>query len=52
MFSRDGSAGPSLKVPVLQIVGSGSAFINDSVDVNARLDPSKSDWIKVFAFLL
>uniref|UniRef100_A0A0M3HX41 N-myc downstream regulated n=2 Tax=Ascaris TaxID=6251 RepID=A0A0M3HX41_ASCLU len=47
MFSRDGSAGPSLKVPVLQIVGSGSAFINDSVDVNARLDPSKSDWIKV-----
>ncbi|VDM39844.1 unnamed protein product [Toxocara canis] len=47
LFSRDGTMGPCLKVPVLQIVGSGSAFVNDSVDVNARLDPSKSDWIKI-----
>lgn len=47
LFSRDGTAGPIFKVPVLQIVGSGSAFVNDTVDVNARLDPSKSDWIKI-----
>lgn len=46
-FSRDGTAGPTLKIPVLQIVGSGSAFVNDTVDANAQFDPSKSDWIKV-----
>uniref|UniRef100_A0A0M3J3K5 NDRG4 protein (inferred by orthology to a S. mansoni protein) n=1 Tax=Anisakis simplex TaxID=6269 RepID=A0A0M3J3K5_ANISI len=51
LFSRDGTAGPTLKVPVLQIVGSGSAFVNDSVEVNARLDPAKSDWIKVMSSL-
>lgn len=28
-------------------VGAGSAFVNDTVEVNARLDPSKADWIKV-----
>ncbi|MFH4973615.1 hypothetical protein AB6A40_000324 [Gnathostoma spinigerum] len=46
-FSRDGSAGPCLKVPVLQIVGSGSAFVGDTVEINARLDPARSDWIKI-----
>ncbi|GMT28888.1 hypothetical protein PFISCL1PPCAC_20185, partial [Pristionchus fissidentatus] len=46
-FSRDLSDGPKLTVPVLQIVGAGSAFVNDAVEVNARLDPAKSDWIKV-----
>ncbi|GMR54086.1 hypothetical protein PMAYCL1PPCAC_24281, partial [Pristionchus mayeri] len=46
-FSRDESDGPKLKIPVLQIVGAGSAFVNDTVEVNARLDPSKADWIKV-----
>ncbi|CAJ0573027.1 unnamed protein product, partial [Mesorhabditis spiculigera] len=47
-FSREGgAAGPQLKVPVLQLVGAGSAFVNETVEVNTRLDPSRSDWIKV-----
>ncbi|CAJ0573023.1 unnamed protein product, partial [Mesorhabditis spiculigera] len=47
-FSREGgAAGPQLRVPVLQLVGAGSAFVNETVEVNTRLDPSKSDWIKV-----
>jgi hypothetical protein len=47
-FSRDGTNGPTLKVPVLQIVGSLSGFIHDTVFVNSNLDPAKSDYIKVF----
>ncbi|KAJ1363781.1 hypothetical protein KIN20_023716 [Parelaphostrongylus tenuis] len=46
-ISRDGQSGPMLTVPVLQIVGAGSPFVNDTVDVNTKLDPSRSDWIKV-----
>ncbi|CAJ0567625.1 unnamed protein product, partial [Mesorhabditis spiculigera] len=47
-FSREGgAAGPQLKVPVLQLVGASSAFVNETVEVNTRLDPSRSDWIKV-----
>uniref|UniRef100_A0A7E4ZUN5 NDRG3 n=1 Tax=Panagrellus redivivus TaxID=6233 RepID=A0A7E4ZUN5_PANRE len=46
-FSRDGTAGPKLNIPVLQIVGARSAFIDDSVDVNSKLDPAKSDWVKI-----
>ncbi|TKR62481.1 hypothetical protein L596_026433 [Steinernema carpocapsae] len=46
-FSRDGTHGPMLKVPVLQIVGSRSAFIEDSVNVNQHLDPAKTEWIKI-----
>lgn len=46
-ISRDGQSGPVLNVPVLQIVGAGSPFVNDTVDVNTKLDPSRSDWIKV-----
>ncbi|KJH41326.1 Ndr family protein [Dictyocaulus viviparus] len=47
LISRDGQSGPALSVPVLQIVGAGSPFVNDTVDVNSKLDPSRSDWIKV-----
>uniref|UniRef100_A0A915IIE7 Uncharacterized protein n=1 Tax=Romanomermis culicivorax TaxID=13658 RepID=A0A915IIE7_ROMCU len=36
-----------IRCPVLQIVGSGSPHVNDSVDFNGRLDPSKSNWLKV-----
>ncbi|EPB71051.1 Ndr family protein [Ancylostoma ceylanicum] len=46
-ISRDGQTGPQLNVPVLQIVGAGSPFVNDTVDVNTKLDPAHSDWIKV-----
>ncbi|CAJ0946165.1 unnamed protein product, partial [Mesorhabditis belari] len=47
-ISREGgAAGPQIKVPTLQIVGAGSAFINETVEVNARLDPAKSDWVKI-----
>uniref|UniRef100_A0A0K0CSW0 Protein NDRG3 n=1 Tax=Angiostrongylus cantonensis TaxID=6313 RepID=A0A0K0CSW0_ANGCA len=45
-ISRDGQSGSVLNVPVLQIVGAGSPFVNDTVDVNTKLDPSRSDWIK------
>lgn len=46
-MSRDGHNGPQLDVPVLQIVGAGSSFINETVDVNTKLDPGKADWIKI-----
>ncbi|KAK6038434.1 Ndr family protein [Cooperia oncophora] len=46
-ISRDGQSGPQLNVPVLQIVGAGSPFVNDTVEVNTKLDPAHSDWIKV-----
>lgn len=49
-MSRDGQSGPQLDVPVLQIVGSGSAFINETVDVNTKLNPAKADWIKVCGY--
>ncbi|CAI4224327.1 unnamed protein product [Auanema sp. JU1783] len=47
VMSRDGTSGPQLKVPVLQIVGAGSAFVNETVEVNTGLDPSRADWIKI-----
>uniref|UniRef100_A0AC34Q773 Uncharacterized protein n=1 Tax=Panagrolaimus sp. JU765 TaxID=591449 RepID=A0AC34Q773_9BILA len=46
-FSRDGTTGPKLNIPVLQLVGSRSAFVDETVDVNAKLDPTKSDWVKI-----
>lgn len=46
-ISRDGLSGPQLKIPVLQLVGSGSAHIEDTVDVNTKLDPAHADWIKI-----
>ncbi|XP_003372185.1 putative Ndr family protein [Trichinella spiralis] len=36
-----------LRCPVLQIVGSGSPHINDTVELNSKLDPTKSNWMKV-----
>ncbi|KAL3116120.1 hypothetical protein niasHT_007420 [Heterodera trifolii] len=36
-----------LKVPVLQIVGINSAFINESVYVNSQLNPRTSEWMKI-----
>uniref|UniRef100_A0AC35TRZ5 Protein NDRG3 n=1 Tax=Rhabditophanes sp. KR3021 TaxID=114890 RepID=A0AC35TRZ5_9BILA len=46
LISRDGTNGPMLNVPVMQIVGSRSPFIDQTVLINECLDPSKSDWIK------
>ncbi|CAD5209531.1 unnamed protein product [Bursaphelenchus xylophilus] len=38
---------PILKVPVLQLVGSRSAFIEETVDLHSKLDPARSEWIKI-----
>ncbi|VDN22853.1 unnamed protein product [Gongylonema pulchrum] len=46
-FSRDGLMGPKINVPVLQIVGSNSPFVESSVDVNSRLNPADSEWLKL-----
>ncbi|EGT41269.1 hypothetical protein CAEBREN_07262 [Caenorhabditis brenneri] len=46
-ISRDGLSGVQLKVPVLQLVGAGSAHVEDTVEVNTKLDPAHSDWIKI-----
>ncbi|VIO96994.1 Uncharacterized protein BM_BM6685 [Brugia malayi] len=46
-ISRDGTMGPKLNVPVLQIVGGDSAFVKDSVELNARLNPADSEWLKL-----
>lgn len=35
-----------LDVPVLQIVGANSAFVNESVFVNSQLNPKISEWLK------
>jgi pimeloyl-ACP methyl ester carboxylesterase len=42
-----GLPSPLLKVPVLQIVGARSAFVNDTVFVNSQLDAERRDWLKV-----
>ncbi|KAI1703381.1 ndr family domain-containing protein [Ditylenchus destructor] len=36
-----------LKIPVLQLVGSRSAFIDETVTVNTKLDPAHTEWVKV-----
>ena len=36
-----------LKVPILQLVGSRSAFVEESSYVNSQLDPSQCDWVKI-----
>jgi len=38
---------PILKVPILQLVGSRSAFIEESVNTNTKLNPASSEWVKV-----
>jgi len=39
--------GETLKVPVLNVVGGLSPFIEESVTLNGRLEPSKTNWIKI-----
>lgn len=39
--------GDTLKVPVLNIVGSMAPFIEETVTLNGRLEPSKTNWIKI-----
>jgi len=39
--------GPTIQCPVLSIVGIGSAHINESVDMNSKLDPTRSNWMKI-----
>ncbi|VDP09171.1 unnamed protein product [Soboliphyme baturini] len=39
--------GRTIQCPVLQIVGAGSPHISDTVDLNSKLDPTKSNWMKV-----
>jgi hypothetical protein len=38
---------PILKVPVLQLVGSRSAFLQESINLNTKLDMKISEWVKV-----
>jgi hypothetical protein len=38
---------PILKMPILQLVGSRSAFINETIHVNTKLDPTNSNWVKI-----
>lgn len=38
---------PTLKVPVLNITGSLSPHIDDTVTFNGRLEPTKTNWMKV-----
>jgi len=39
--------GSTLDCPVLQIVGAGSPHVNDTVELNKRLDPTISNWMKI-----
>jgi hypothetical protein len=41
---RDGS---TLAVPVMNITGSLSPHVDDTVTLNGRLDPTNSSWMKV-----
>uniref|UniRef100_A0A915EIP4 Uncharacterized protein n=1 Tax=Ditylenchus dipsaci TaxID=166011 RepID=A0A915EIP4_9BILA len=36
-----------MNIPVLQLVGSRSAFVEDTVEVNTKINPAKSEWVKV-----
>jgi hypothetical protein len=38
---------PILKIPILQLVGSRSAFLNETINVNTKLDPANTEWVKV-----
>jgi pimeloyl-ACP methyl ester carboxylesterase len=40
-------AAPTLKVPVLNITGSLSPHIDDTVTFNGRLEPTKTNWMKI-----
>jgi len=45
-LTREGES-QSLKVPVLNVVGGLSPFIEESVTLNGRLTPSQTNWIKI-----
>jgi hypothetical protein len=38
---------PILKVPILQLVGSRSAFLNETINLNTKLDQKITEWVKV-----
>jgi len=42
-----GAKSPILKVPILQLVGSRSAFLEETITVNTKLNPALSEWVKV-----
>lgn len=42
---------PTLKMPVLNITGSLSPHIDDTVTFNGRLEPTKTNWMKVCKIL-
>lgn len=42
----------TLKIPVLNITGSLSPHIDDTVTLNGRLEPTKTNWMKVSLALL
>ena len=44
---RDFSEKATLQVPVLNLVGIHSPFIEESVNFNGSLTPSKSNWMKI-----
>ncbi|CAG4943071.1 unnamed protein product [Colias eurytheme] len=46
-LSREGRPPRTLQMPVLNIVGSGSPYVQDSIRFNTMLDPAKSAWMKI-----
>lgn len=38
---------PILKIPILQLVGSRSAFLDETVNTNTKLNPATTEWYKV-----
>lgn len=40
-------AGVTLKMPVLNVTGALSPHIDDTVTFNGRLEPTKTNWLKV-----
>jgi len=39
--------GTMIQCPVIQFIGSQSPHLNETIEVNARLNPAKSDWMKI-----
>ncbi|CAH0380653.1 unnamed protein product [Bemisia tabaci] len=44
---KEGGGSPTLSMPVMNITGSLSPHVNDTVTLNSRLDPSNSSWMKI-----
>lgn len=45
-------AAATLKMPVINITGSLSPHVDDTVTFNGRLDPTNSSWMKVFIYFV